>query len=168
MASIAKRADGRWRARYRDERGTEHSRHFARKVDAQSWLDLVTTAITSGAYVDPKRSSVTMLEWSERWLATKVDLKATTRRGYEGALRVHIVPHWGHVRLNEITHERVAAWVVELGDSGLSPSTVRQIHRVFSLVLALAVRDGRLARNAAEGVPLPRLNRNEQVFARPT
>jgi hypothetical protein len=30
MANIAKRPDGRWRARYRDPRGEEHARHFAR------------------------------------------------------------------------------------------------------------------------------------------
>ena len=30
MASIAKRPDGRWRARYRDDAGREHSRHFTR------------------------------------------------------------------------------------------------------------------------------------------
>src|SRR4051812_9879127 len=28
MANIAKRPDGRWRARYRDESGSEHARHF--------------------------------------------------------------------------------------------------------------------------------------------
>ena len=30
MASIKKRADGVWRARYRDETGKEHARHFQR------------------------------------------------------------------------------------------------------------------------------------------
>jgi hypothetical protein len=55
MASIAKRSDGRWRARYRDAAGVEHSRHFTRKVDAQHWLDTVTTAVTSGTYTDPRR-----------------------------------------------------------------------------------------------------------------
>ena len=30
MASINKRPDGVWRARYRDEAGREHSKHFAR------------------------------------------------------------------------------------------------------------------------------------------
>ena len=39
MASIARRSDGRWRARYRDAAGVEHSRHFTRKVEAQHWLD---------------------------------------------------------------------------------------------------------------------------------
>ena len=35
MASIKRRPDGRWRARYRDPDGRERARHFTRKVDAQ-------------------------------------------------------------------------------------------------------------------------------------
>jgi integrase len=159
-----RKAHGRWRARYRDAGGVEHSRHFGRKVDAQRWLDSVTTALTEGTYTDPRRSKITVTEWAMRWLATKVDLKATTRRGYECALRVDVLPRWGNVRLADITHEQIAGWIAELRGSGLSASTVRQIHRVFSLVLALAVRDGRLARNPADGVPLPRARRGEQVF----
>ena len=60
MASIAKRSDGRWRARYRDAAGVEHSCHFTRKVDAQYGLDTVTTAVTSGTYTDPRRSRITV------------------------------------------------------------------------------------------------------------
>ena len=44
MASIARRPDGTWRPRYRDAADKEHSRHFARKLDAQRWLDEVTPA----------------------------------------------------------------------------------------------------------------------------
>src|SRR5919199_1290386 len=36
------------------------------------------------------------------------------------------------------------------------PATVRKIHRVLSLILELAVRDGRLARNPAGSIKLPR------------
>ena len=46
--SIAKRDDGRWRAHYRDAAGKEHARHFARKVDAQRWLDDVTSSVVTG------------------------------------------------------------------------------------------------------------------------
>jgi len=106
MASIARRSDGRWRARYRDAAGVEHSRHFTRKVEAQHWLDTVTTALTSGMYTDPRRSRITVSDWSARWLATKVDLKATTRRGYDGILRVHILTRWGAVKLADITQSR--------------------------------------------------------------
>jgi hypothetical protein len=48
MASIKKRDDGVWRARYRDGSGREHARHFARRVDAQRWLDEVTAAVVTG------------------------------------------------------------------------------------------------------------------------
>lgn len=164
MANIAKRPDGRWRARYRDSTGREHSRHFQRKIDAQRWLDGVTTAVTTGMYVDPARSAVTVRTWSERWLATKVDLKPTTRCRYEGLLRVNVLPRWGDITLADVTHEGVAAWVADLTRRGLAAATVRQAHRVLSMVFSLAVRDGRLARNPADHVPLPRAGQRERVY----
>lgn len=48
MASITKRPDGRWRARYRDGEGREHARHFARKHDGQRWSDETTAAVVTG------------------------------------------------------------------------------------------------------------------------
>lgn len=107
-------------------------------------------------YVDPRRSRITFGDWARRWLATKVDLKPSTLARYEGLLRVNILPRWDAVRLADISHEGVAAWAGELSRSGLAGSTVRQAHRVLSLVLSLAVRDGRLARNPADHVSLPR------------
>src|SRR4051794_26694308 len=47
---------------------------------------------------------------------------------------------------------------------GLAPATVRQAHRVLALVLTLAVRDGRIPRNPASGVPLPRARRADPRF----
>ena len=78
MASLAKRRDGRWRARYRDAADKEHSRHFARKFDAPRWLDDVTASVVIGQYVDPKAGRVTFetydAEWGSRqvWEATTV------------------------------------------------------------------------------------------------
>ena len=60
-------------------------------------------------------------------------------------LRTHVLPRWGDAKLADVAHEQVAAWIAELRSTGLSASTVRQAHLVLSLVLALAVRDGRLA-----------------------
>ena len=112
----------------------------------------------------PGRSRITVGEWSRRWLDTKVDLKPSTRARYAGLLRVNVLPHWRDVRLADVTHEGVAAWVAELSASGLAAATVRQAHRVLSLTFSLAVRDGRLARNPADHVPLPRAVKNEKVF----
>ncbi len=164
MASLARRPNGRWRPRYRDAAGKQHARHFDRMVDAQAWLDSVTTSVLTGASVDPERTRVTLAEWAGQWLESKVDLEPTTRRCYETSLQVHILPVWGPVRLGDITHQGIASWVAALSRSGKSASTVRHAHRVLSLILALAVRDGRLARNPAVGVPLPRTVRGEQIF----
>jgi hypothetical protein len=51
--------------------------------------------------------------------------------------------------------------VSELPASGLAPP-IAQAHRVFSLTLALAVQDMRLANNPAEGVELLRMLRAEK------
>lgn len=49
MASVQKRPDGKWRARYRDDDNVEHARHFRRKIDAHDWLDEVIIARGSRA-----------------------------------------------------------------------------------------------------------------------
>ncbi|GAB4080766.1 hypothetical protein GCM10028783_17140 [Modestobacter muralis] len=81
-----------------------------------------------------------------------------------GLFRTHVLPAWGSHRLADVTHAEVARWVAELRANGSAPATVRQAHRVFSLLLALAVRDGRIPRNPADRVPLPRVTRQEPRF----
>lgn len=164
MASIQKRPNGSWRARYRDAAKREHSRHFRRKIDAQRWLDSVASQMLAGTYVDPSLSKVTVGAWSRRWLAGQVQLKASTAARYEGILRVHVWPTWERVPLRAVKHADVGEWVSRLSASGLSGSTVRHAHRVLSLVLDLAVRDGRIPRNPAERVRLPRANKPEKRF----
>ena len=68
MASIKKRTDGVWRARYRDEGGREHARHFDRRVDAQRWIDDVTASVVVGAYVDPRAGLITFREFFDQWV----------------------------------------------------------------------------------------------------
>ncbi|MCE0764845.1 site-specific integrase [Pseudonocardia kujensis] len=58
----------------------------------------------------------------------------------------------------------MAAWLQRLASSGLAAGSVRYIHRILSLSLAYAVLDGRLSRNPAAGVPLPRAKAKPRVF----
>lgn len=92
MASIARRPDGSWRARYRDAAGKEHARHFDRKIDAHNWLDSVNTAVHTGTYVDPARAKLTVGELAPVWLAGKVNLKPTTRARYADVMRATCSP----------------------------------------------------------------------------
>jgi integrase len=111
----------------------------------------------------PGRASGAVGERSEP-LEAQVQLKPSTRARYDGLLRGQVLPTWERVPLSSVTHAEVAAWVGRLAASGIAPSTIRQAHRVLALVLALAVRDGRISRNPATGVRLPRLVDEGHVF----
>jgi len=50
----------RWRARYVDDRGSEHTKAFTRKADAQRWLDTQTAALVSGTHVAPRDAQLTV------------------------------------------------------------------------------------------------------------
>jgi integrase len=154
----------RYRARYRDPGGRQHEKRFVRKVDAQRWLDVATSAMVTQTWTAPDRGRVTVSAWAEQWLAAQTQVKPSTRYRYEGLLRTHVLPTWGSYRLGDVTHAEVAGWVARLRANGSAPATVRQAHRVFSLLLGLAVRDGRIPRNPADRVPLPRVTRDEPRF----
>ena len=95
------------------------------------------------------------------WLAAQTHLKPSTRARYEGIVTKHISPRWGTTALAKVGHADVAAWVAGLD---LAPASVRYVHRVFALVLELAVRDGRIPRNPAAGVRLPKARKAEKRF----
>lgn len=164
MGNVQRRPDGSWRARYRGPDKRERSRHFSRKIDAERWLAGVEVAKTRGEWIDPALSRVTVGTWCETWLDAQGQLKPTTRYRYAGIVAKHITPAWGRVALAEVAPADVAAWLGRLTASGLAASSVRYCHRVLSLALAYAVLDGRLSRNPAEGVPLPRARDRVKVF----
>ena len=76
----------RWRARYVDDQGREHSKGFGRKVDAQQWLDEFTAAVVTGQYVDPKAGQITFRDYAERWRAMQVQ-RPSSRAHIETMLR---------------------------------------------------------------------------------
>ncbi len=166
MAHIEKRArkGGHvWRARYRSPAGAERSKSFNRKVDAERFLASVENSKAAGFYVDPSLAQLAVGEWADRWLAGQAHLKPTTFERYEGIVRTHIKPTWGRVTLANVSHAGVQAWVTDLAKES-SAASVQKIHRVLSLILDMAVKDGRLARNVATGVNLPRLVKPEHLY----
>src|SRR4051812_13812260 len=164
MASIKRRADDSWRARYRDAAGKEHARHFSRKVDAQRWLDEVTSSVVTGTYTDPALSKVTVGEWGRRWLDGHAALKPSTRFRYESLMRVHIEPRWGTTSIRAVNVADVESWLAEMTAKGLAASSVRQAYRVLSLILDHAVRAGWLPRNPAGGASLPKAQAKDKRF----
>jgi integrase len=166
MATIEKRG-GRakpWRVRYRGPDGKERNKSFTRKVDAERYLTGIEHSKITGTYFDPTRSKIAVAPWSRQWLAAQTHLKPSTRARYEGILSKHVEPRWGPVPLSQVSHADVTGWISGLD---VAPATVRYIHRVFSLLLELAVRDGRIPKNPTTGVRLPRVHQPERRFLTP-
>jgi integrase len=146
MASAKRRPDGRWRARYRDAAGKEHAKHFARKVDAQRWLDEVNASVVTGTYVSPKTARTTVAEWCDTWLAGY----ATWRPRTVAQAGVHIKQikaEFGGMPLAAVRPSHVRAWTSRLRVDGLSASYTARLHRRLAQIFADAVHDGIVPRS---------------------
>ncbi len=147
----------RYRVRYRlPDNSQTDKRGFKTKREAELFLANVDVAKSRGEFVSASQSRITVGEWAEQWLATQVQLKPSTRNGYESIVRSAIVPKWGTTPLAGLTHAGIQKWLAEVSTRA-APSTTRSYHRVLSIMLKYAVRDGRMIRNPAEGVKLPRV-----------
>lgn len=99
------------------------------------------------------------------WLDEYVRLrrKPSVVRGYEQALRVHLVPHFGDQAIAEIGRRDVERFVAKLAatphpDTGAprAPKSVNNVLGVLSSMMSLAVEWGYLERSPCAGVePLP-------------
>lgn len=135
MASIQKRPDGVWRARYRDDAGKEHARHFSRKVDAQRWLDEVTTSRVTGTYVDPKAGTITFSAYFAEWKKAQVWSVGTV----EAADRAVAGIPFAEVPLSKLSRDHFQAWVNGMRDRGLKASTIRTRFNYVHMAMRAAV-----------------------------
>jgi hypothetical protein len=102
--------------------------------------------------------------WSERWYATTAALRPTTRHDYRALLDNQVLPAFAAARLVDIDALAVREWLAGLVGGNLSAKRARKAHQVRAQVLDAAVDGGRLARNVAAGVKLPKVQRREMGF----
>jgi integrase len=163
VASIQKRRNGVWRARYRDLAGREHARHFDRKTDAQRWLDTVTADLLTGRYLDPRAGRATFETFATSWLQAQTS-DVATRAAVESRVRNHLLPTFGPMELRAIRPSAVQSWL--RGRSAeCAPRTVRVLLANLSSIFGAAVEDGLIHANpcAAASVKPPALDRRQVV-----
>lgn len=158
----------RYVAKWRDPDGTDHSKGgFTTKKAAADYARNAESAAAQGIVFDPAKGKMTFRDAAAIWLESrKADTRnnaenhryalapAATRRGDGKTLGIDAV--FGGYPLNKITREYIQAWVNRLTDAGKKPSTVRHAFWTVRMVLEQAVVDGRLAKNPAEHVKLPK------------
>jgi integrase len=167
MASIQKRTrNGRvtYSVNYRDPAGRGRRKVFDRARDAERWLHENETSKLNRAWVDPAAGNDRFGGWGERWWRTTAALRPTTRHDYRALLDRQVLPTFAAARLVDIDALAVREWLAGLVGGGLSAKRARKAHQVLAQVLDAAVDGGRLARNVAAGVKLPKVQRREMGF----
>lgn len=161
--NIAKRPDGRWRARYRDERGRERSRHFGRRIDAQRWLDDITASLRDGTWVEPRAGRTTFDEFYADWAPRQLWLPSTRANA---DLAVGSVP-FGDLPFKAIRRSHIEAWVKEASEKW-APTTVKVRFVIVRSVFRAAVADRIIGADPCVGVALPRRRKTEAAMQIPT
>jgi integrase len=171
MASIKKRTTGRggvrWDVRHRVGARVV-TRTFAKRATADAYRRTVEHAELHGTVADPRGARITLADWWERWWPSTAHLRASSRARDESYWRSRIEPTFGAVRLDRIDRELLRSWIAELRAAGLAPATVHKAAQILRKTLAAAVDDGRLPRNPAERLDLPRVERQEMRFLQPS
>src|SRR5674476_520439 len=163
MASITKRGNGQWRARYRDDVEKEHAKHFDRKVDAQRWLNEVTASLVTGSYVDPKAGSVTFERFYAQWSQRQVWVPSTRVNADHAAASVP----FAQVPLKSLRRSHVEQWVKAM-TKDLAATTIHTRVTIVRSVLRGAVADRVIPVDPSEGVTLPRRRRREAAMQVPS
>jgi integrase len=169
--NIAKRDNGKWRARYRDESGKEHARHFLRKIDAQFWLDEQTSRLLTGTHVAPKHAKLTVGQWCDTWLdGYRGNRESTVRQAETHIKRIKVA--FGTMPLGSVRPSHVRTWCAQLAAEGLEDSYVYALHSRLAQVFADAVHDGLVAKSPcsrrtspAAGKQRPYVCTTEQMWA---
>lgn len=164
MSSVKRRPNGKWRARYRDQAGAEHSRHFDRKIDGQNWLAEITTSIVTGQYVDPNAGKITFASFYAAWSSRQVWVSGTQRAMDLAAGSVE----FSNLPLRALRPSHVETFVKGMTARGLEPGTVHTRFGNVRSVLRAAVRDRLIASDPSVDITLPRLRRAEAAMALPT
>ena len=146
----------RWRARYVDDEGREHAKRFIRKVDAQQWLDDITSRFVTGTYTPPEAGRATVAAVYAAWSAAQGHIAAKTALTRRSTWSNHVEARWGEVAVVDVKTSAVRAWVAQLVASEVGVATIENAFGLLRLILGAAVEDNRIPSNPCAGVRLPK------------
>lgn len=150
--------------RFRASDGTERTKQFARRREAEQYGHTVEVERATGSFVDPRLGRTTVAEWFDTWWPTVTDLRSTTKTRDEASFRNHVLPVFGSTALARVDRTALRTWVAELADpdvGGLAPATVAKAVQVFNKAMRAAHEDRLIATNPVDRLPVPRIERDE-------
>ncbi len=154
--SVRKRPDGTYRVRWREYPGApEKSRHFSRKLDADTFETQIRHTKLTGSYIDPSAGKVLMDAYALQWAASR-PWRPSTRDRMTSILKTHVVATFGKRELRSILPSDVQSWVGSMSANDLAPATVEGNYRVLAALMRSAVLDRLISESPCRSIRLPR------------
>ncbi len=124
------------------------TRTFKRSKDADAYVVTIEADKLRGIVVDPRRSRVTLRDFSNAWLEGRHDLAQRTRELYRYLLDTYVLPELGSSNLGSLTPSMVRSWHVQV--SARHASAAAKAYRLLRQILTVAVSDEVIARNPCQ------------------
>jgi integrase len=149
-----------FRVRYRHD-GRQRSASFKSLEAARAFQANPDTAL------EPDEKKASFADYSQQWLAGKLDLRPKSRLDYEGSLRNWLVPEFGDRPIADITRPEVQAFVGRMA-AKKAPATCRKVYRALSGIMASAQDDDVVAKSPCRRITLPQegVKREVRPFTR--
>ena len=164
--TITRRKDGRWEGRYvvHTDKGARR-RVLYGKTRKEVADKLVKTLAdrADGLVYDDENTSVG--DYLDSWLKGSVrgSVRESTYDRYEIAVRVHIKPALGRLRLKKLTPAHVQGFYGDRLDAGFAPASVNKLHVVLHKALEQAVEWRMVPRNVAGLAKAPKPSAMKEI-----
>lgn len=102
----------------------------------------------------------------EDWLEAKRSLRPSTRQAYRSHLDLYLLPHLGHVKLQELRPHHIDRFFAKVAAGTRKPLSSASLHRVHATLrsaLATAVKRRLISSNPASHVELPERERTSEI-----
>ncbi len=143
--------------------GKQHWKTFARKKDAEDYLDHNSSDVRDGTYREIKKA--TFAEYAGHWKQTHIipeSLKPSTLNSYLSILEKHIQPEFENYGMQAISAAEVNAFRAKLQKRGLEKKTVRNVLNLLNRFFRDAVKDSYIRHSPMEGVDKPEVSRKRK------
>jgi integrase len=149
----------RYRVRYTDDAGQPKERLFERKADADRWDANIRADVSRGMYVDPSEGKVTVQAYGEQWRSNRLHRDSTEER-VERALRLHVYPILGGLRMAQVRPSNIQSWVKDRAKA-LEPSTMRVVYSYLVSLFNVAAIDRVIGISPCQGIQLPEVDKGD-------
>jgi integrase len=110
-------------------------------------------------------TELTLAQFLEQWLASKTNLRESTRSSYDTMIRCHILPDdIAKIQLRKLTPLVTQTYFNRLADAGKSSRILHYTAAILKQAFQSAVTWELISRNPAAGVKLPQKTKQERLI----